>query len=138
MQSNKEEFYQFLAPLYFLFQLSGKAYEQYLQNKIYLNAAILRKSNKKILGLLNRNVAMIPRELLGDAVALINHYNSWLFQFKSHKEKINPTLTDIFVFDQADSTAAYPRQSEENFSRYYIQKKQELDNELLVKQGMRN
>ena len=138
MQSNKEEFYQFLAPLYFLFQLSGKAYEQYMQNKIYLNASILRKSNKKILDLLNRNVSIIPRELLADAVALINHYNSWLFQFKAHKEKTTPVLTDIFVFDQADKNTAYPRPSEENFARYYMRKKQELDNELLVKQGMRN
>lgn len=138
MQSNKEEFHQFLAPLYFLFQLSGKAYEQYMQNKIYLNASILRKSNKKILGLLNRNVSIIPRELMGDAVALINHYNSWMLQFKSHKEKTTPALTDIFVFDQADKNAAYPRKSEENFSNYYLRQKQELENELLVKQGMRN
>src|SRR5690348_4260265 len=104
MQSTKEELQQFLAPLYFLFQLSGKAYEQYLRNKIFLNASVLRKSNKKILGLLNANAGMLPRDLVNDAVALINHYNNWLLQFKEHKKKINPALNDIFVFEQADKS----------------------------------
>jgi len=138
MQNKKEVFQQLIAPLYLLLQLSGKSYQQYLDNKIYLNAAILRRTNQRICKLLYQSLALVPEELHEDVVALLNHYNGWLIQFNNHKRDKKPGLADPFIFGQIDRALAYPLQAEEDIIRYYKRVKQELDNESLVKQGMRN
>lgn len=104
---------ELLVPLDFLLRFSGRAYEKYMINKIYLHALNIRKANEMIYRLIIDKVNFIPADLQTDCIELLNHYDCWMLQFKDEEQKRNPALTDEFIFQQADGQIAYPRASEQ-------------------------
>ncbi len=118
---------ELLSPLNFLLRLSGRAYEKYMGNKIYLHALNIRKANEMVYQLILDKIHFIPNEIQKDCIELLNHYDCWMLQFKDEEQKIKPSLTDEFIFYRIDDQMAYPRLSEqhifETFKKFNKQKK---------------
>ena len=89
---------ELLSPLNFLLRLSGRAYEKYIGNKIYLHALNIRKANEMIYQLIIDKIHFIPVEIQEDCIELLNHYDCWMLQFKDEEQKRKPSLTDEFIF----------------------------------------
>lgn len=104
---------ELLSPLDFLLRLSGRAYEKYMRNKIYLHALNIRKANELIYQLIIDKTNFIPDQIQKDCIELLNHYDCWFLQFKDEEQKRKPALTDEFVFYRVDDQIAYPRLSEQ-------------------------
>ena len=104
---------EFLLPVDFLLRLSGRAYEKYMANKIYLHALNIRKANEMIYQLVLDKINNIPVTLQPDCIELLNHYDCWMLQFKDEEQKRKPSLTDEFIFFRLDDQMAYPRLSEQ-------------------------
>ena len=134
MHIKKDQFNTLLQPLYFFMQLSGTAYKKYSANRIFLHAEAIRLANKKVYKLLIDQASYIPDELQPDILQLLNHYDIWFTQFKMHKKKLKPSLSDEFVFYQLDNQSAFPKMVEEKIVAYYNQLKQEINSETLVEQ----
>ncbi len=100
-------------PLDFLLRLSGRAYEKYMRNKIYLHALNIRKANEMIYQLVLDKTHLIPDGIQKDCIELLNHYDCWLLQFKDEEQKRKPALTDEFIFFRVDDQIPYPRLSEQ-------------------------
>jgi len=113
---------EFILPLQFLLRLSGKAYEKYMVNKIYLHALNVRKANEMVYQLIINKVSFIPANLQNDCIELLNHYDCWMLQFKEEELKRNPSLKDEFIFYRADEQVAFPRLSEANMLAAYKKK----------------
>jgi len=111
---------EFLSPINFLLQLSGKAYEKYMANKIYLHALNIRKANEMIYKLVIDKIDHIPVNLQQDCIELLNHYDCWMLQFKDEEQKRKPALTDEFIFYRLDDQMAFPRKSEQKIFEAYI------------------
>ena len=111
---------ELLSPLDFLLRLSGRAYEKYMGNKIYLHALNIRKANEMVYQLILGKINFIPDEIQKDCIELLNHYDCWMLQFKDEEQKRNPSLTDEFIFFRLDDQMAYPRLSEKNIFEAYM------------------
>ncbi len=105
---------EFLIPLQFLIKLSGRAYEKYMKNKIYLHALNIRKSNEMIYRLILDKIVFIPEDLQSDCIELLNHFDCWIQQFKEEEQKRNPAMNAEFVFYRIDDQMAYPLLSEQH------------------------
>lgn len=134
MHTPKDQFHTLLLPLYFFMQLSRTAYAKYSANKIFLHAETIRLANKKVYKLLTGRAAYIPEELQKDMLILLNHYDCWFTQFSNHKKKLQPTLSDEFIFHPVDNQSAFPAAVEEKIFKYYEQLKQEIASETLPDQ----
>jgi len=110
----------FLSPMNFLLRLSGRAYEKYMANKIYLHALNIRKANEMVYQLVLDQINFIPANLQQDCIELLNHYDCWMLQFKDEEQKRKPSLTDEFIFYRLDDQMAYPRVSEQKIFDAYI------------------
>ena len=117
---------ELLSPLNFLLRLSGRAYEKYMGNKIYLHALNIRKANEMVYQLMLGKIHFIPDEIQKDCIELLNHYDCWMLQFKDEEQKRKPSLEDEFIFYRIDDQMAYPRLSEqhifETFKKFNKQK----------------
>lgn len=111
---------ELLSPINFLLKLSGRAYEKYMLNKIYLHALNIRKANEMIYQLVLDKIDHIPANLQQDFIELLNHYDCWMLQFKDEEQKRKPSLTDEFVFYRLDDQMGYPRLSEQKIFEAYI------------------
>lgn len=134
MYTKKDQFQQLLQPLYFLMQLSRTAYAKYSANKIFLHAETIRLANRKVYKLVTGKIAYIPEELQEDLLLLLNHYDTWFTQFRSHKKKLKPSLGDEFVFNQLDDQSAFPKSVETKIFKQYEQVKQEIASEIVLEQ----
>lgn len=117
---DNKQFTEFLSPINFLLKLSGKAYEKYMVNKIYLHALNIRKANEKVYQLVLDQINHIPVNLQQDCIELLNHYDCWMLQFKHEEEKRKPALGDEFIFLQLDGQMAYPRLGEQRIFDAYL------------------
>ena len=127
--SQQERYEKLIAPLHFYMQLSRRAYDKYLQNKILLHALNIFSANERIVWLLENNPALIPDDLLPDAIELLNHYGIWMNQFREFRQQHNPALKDPFVFHHIDQLSAFPKDAERRFFEYHQQLKKELKND---------
>ena len=123
-RQNKEiEFRELISPLYLLMQLSIKAYQKYLANKIYLHALVIRSANRKIYDHLLKNLHLVPDELQDEVLRLMNHYDIWMHQFEDFESRRKPGIEDEFVFYHIDEQSAFPRDAEKKIFDYYLQLK---------------
>ena len=112
-QAESRVFDEFLIPASFLFRLSGRAYEKYMANKIFLHALNIRKANEMIYKLMLDKISIIPINLQQDCIELLNHFDCWFTQFNYEQQKRQPLISDEFVFNRLDGQMGYPRASEE-------------------------
>jgi len=124
--TKEEQFIKLIAPVNFFLRLSGKAYANYIVNKIFLHAKRIKAANQKICGLLEERSVYLPEVLQADAIELLNHYGIWMAQFEECLAEQQPKLSDIFVFQQLDDQSAFPKLAEKHFFDYYEKMKKEL------------
>lgn len=67
--------------------------------KQFQYAQQLRLHNTAAKQLLTEHMELLPDELKEDAAAVIVHYTIWTNKWDELKSKINPSPTDIFVFE---------------------------------------
>ncbi|MCR6722504.1 MAG: hypothetical protein NVV59_19925 [Chitinophagaceae bacterium] len=127
--TSRERFEKLVAPLYFYMMLSRRAYDKYLQNKILLHALNIFSANEKIVTLIESQPALIPEELIPDAIELVNHYGIWMNQFREFHQSQPFTLKDTYIFHHIDHLSAFPKDAERRFFEYYHQLKKELTND---------
>jgi hypothetical protein len=121
IENQEHEFKEVIRPLYLLMKLSVKAYEKFMQNKIYLHALVVLSSNKKTYNHILANLAGIPESLQDDILQLLNHYDIWMEQFKEFEDLKKPSLSDSFIFYHIDQFSSFPKNSEQNIFNYYQQ-----------------
>ena len=106
-----------LGPLHLHFESARAAYQDYLAGgRSFLWAISLRRLNCSARSLLLAKGYLLPSELVGDALALVRHYDAWLTLWDDLAERTRPALDDRFVFE---SRVTYPRDSEERLQRLY-------------------
>ena len=124
--SSSEQFSKLISPVNFFLHLSRRAYAKYLVNKIYLHAKNIRSANQKVYSLLEEFPALLPEELMTDAIELPNHYGIWMSQFDEWQKLHEPKLADPFIFYHLDEQSAFPKEAEQHFFDYYKKLKKDL------------
>ena len=124
--TKEEQFIKLIAPVNFFLRLSGRAYANYIINKIFLHAKRIKAANQMICRLLEEHPAYLPEVLLADSIELLNHFGIWMEQFEACQAEQQPKLSDIFVFQQLDNQSAFPKSAEKHFFDYYEKMKEEL------------
>jgi len=124
----QEQYENLIAPVNFFLHLSRDAYGRYMNNKIFLHAKCIRYANEKVCHLLEEHSALIPDNLLNDAIQLLNHYRIWMLQFSENEIQLKPGLADMFIFHHLDNQSAFPKSSELKFFDYYNELKHKVTN----------
>ena len=108
---------ELLGPLSMHFLAAEQAYRDYLENdKAFLFACTLRRTNASARELLLRRGHLLPPESLADAVALLKHYDAWLTQWDELASRTAPGLQDSFVFI---TEVPFPKDAQQRLSRLY-------------------
>ena len=97
-----------LKKLEFLINRSNILYKQYKEEPIYINALLIKNTNKKIIELLLSKGHLFNNT--EDVNEVLNHFEVWYFQF-IQLEKSVVSLEEKFVFNRLDQATAYPNQS---------------------------
>ncbi len=95
-----KEFLSLLETVIFHWQLSAKAYKDYMENgKKFRYAEILKVHNTVVKNLLTDNITLIPAEYINDIEAILEHYTIWTAKWEELRNKLNPVPADEFVFE---------------------------------------
>ena len=106
------EFVSLLQSVVSHWQLSAKAYVEYMENgKKFRYAEMLKVHNTAVKKLLTDNMYILPENLKEDAGALIEHYTIWSGKWDDLKNKLNPAPDDEFVFE---NDHRFPRTAAQN------------------------
>ena len=112
-----------LGKVYLNFERSRIAYDNYInEGKIYLHARILKECNLKIRDLLLENAYILEENLRNDAMDLISHYDIWVEKWNDLKQKRDPQLYDIFIFE---NEYRFPTEAEKRLKEEFIKNKKD-------------
>ncbi len=112
-----------LETLHSEFELSSQAYRKYLdEGMTFRHARRLRELNTRIRKLLSDNLSLLPQELQQDAVAITEHFDTWMKRWDDHKDRISPGDDDEFVFANEHR---FPRQSANRLEQARLRLKEE-------------
>jgi hypothetical protein len=107
-----------LGEVFLNFERSKIAYDNYIkEEKIYLHARILKECNLKIRELLLENAYIFEENLRKDALDLINHYDIWVEKWNDLKEKRDPQLYDVFIFE---NEYRFPKEAEKRLKEEFL------------------
>lgn len=109
-----------LKSLKILFELSDNSFNNYLEDKFYLHALCINKSNKLIYNHILENAPFWPTDLQLHLIRLLGHLDIWFIQFSDLEKQKNFKLDEAFVFYHLDNKSAYPKDSV-NFIKSYNQ-----------------
>jgi hypothetical protein len=84
----------------------------------YFEDEIVYTSNKRIRDLILENGHHIPPELLGEASALVEHYDAWLVKYNLFR-KVKGDINTIHIYVGPDGFS-FPENAEEKFKNSYI------------------
>lgn len=87
---------------------SQRAYELYKENRKFLCALRIYKSNKRIYQLLEKLLCTLDEEIKNDVINYIFHLEDWFEQFECERELKKPKLADDFVFERYEFSIPYP------------------------------
>ncbi len=107
-----------LQKLKMLFDLSDKAFKNYLDDKFYLHALCINKANKLIYAHIVENAAFWPTNLQLHLIVLLNHFDIWFVQFADFERQKDFKLNEAFVFYHLDNKSAYPKDAVEYIKSY--------------------
>jgi hypothetical protein len=112
-----------LGKVYLNFERSRIAYDNYIkEEKIYLHARILKECNLKIRDLLLENAYILEENLRNDAMDLIIHYDIWVEKWNDLKQKRDPQLYDVFIFE---NEYRFPKEAEKRLKEEFIKIKKD-------------
>ena len=111
------DMYSLLQSVVSHWQLSAKAYKEYMENgKKFRYAEMLKVHNKAVKNLLTGNIDLLPGYLKDDAAALIEHYTIWSAKWEDLKAELNPGPDDEFVFANEHR---FPRSAAQNLEEAF-------------------
>lgn len=100
----------FLINIIFLIKKSQKHYSLYLSNnKTFLYAKSIYRSNKIIMDTIQANIHLIPEDKRVFFMELLMHYDIWMSQFEILQEKLAPDADTPFIFERPPETAPFPK-----------------------------
>jgi hypothetical protein len=92
--------YSLLEKVYRDLKSSAAAYKNYLTNgSNYQSAIEIKKYNSGLRTLLSENREILPDHLKQPALNLIAHYDAWTEKWNEHEQKLHPSATDRFAFE---------------------------------------
>jgi hypothetical protein len=103
-----------LGPVCVQMDRTGRAMQRWEGKNKYLEAKVIREGNLAARDLLLKYPHLIPPDLRGDAMTLIEHYDRWLEEFEKLRESEHPDLETPFVFVGPEGFP-FPKASEERF-----------------------
>jgi len=110
---------ELLGPLHMHFLAAAQAYRDYLENgQSFVFACTLRRTNASARELLLRRGHLLPRERVGDAVALLRHYDVWLTCWDELAARMKPGLEDRFVFENA---VTFPKDAQRRLDELFVE-----------------
>lgn len=86
---------------------SQKAYELYLDDRLYYQALRIFRSNINVYNLLEEFLYECDEEHLDDVNAFIFHLDDWFNSFEV-AQALNPGLEERFVFERLPNSPAFP------------------------------
>lgn len=117
-QAQAHLFHDLLGPLQMHFEVAAQAYADYLQNnKSFLFASSLRRTNASARALLLTHGHLLPRSLRADAVALIRHYDVWLTLWDATATAMKPRFDEPFVFE---NNVNFPKEAQQRVQDLYV------------------
>jgi len=112
------ELHERLIKLRMLFELSDKAFNNYLEDKFYLHALCIKKSNHLIYEYILDNAYCWPKDLQMHLINLLNHFDIWFTQFSNFEIEKDYKLNEPFVFFHLYNKSAYPKNSVDYIKSY--------------------
>lgn len=114
---------QVLRAAIFEIDRADRAYKSYLEEKDYLYAKALHKSNTRLMQLIVQNSAFFSAELREACLDLVEHLDVWFDQFSELEITLKPKIGDTFVFQRIPGSKAYPKGLREVFFQHLEDKK---------------
>lgn len=87
----------------------------------------IKTCNESARKLLVRHGAILPDELQNDAQALIEHYDSWISNWKSLQQVQKPNPEDQFIFK---TNISFPKNSEMKIMEHYEMLRKQCSEEI--------
>lgn len=107
----------FVRIISFHLKRAKRAYQIYLGNeKQFLYARLIKKANDKIVEVIIENITQIPVEIEEDAIALLEHLEIWKEHWEDLERRMDPKLTDEFVFENKHN---FPVESVQRIEHFY-------------------
>lgn len=91
-------------------QRSESAYQNYKIEKLYCQASRIFNANKEVYCLLQSYIYEEGIIEIESVFNFIFHLEDWFLQFEAIKDKNQPQLEDIFVFERLKVSFIYPKQ----------------------------
>jgi len=112
-----------LGEIYLNFKRSKIAYDNYIkEGNIFMHAKILKECNLKIRNILLENAFILSENLQNDAIDLISHYDIWVEKWNDLKQKENPKLDDVFIFQ---NEFRFPKEAEKRLKEEFYKIKKD-------------
>jgi len=107
---------ELLGPMMIHFDRTRSSFEVWSGRTTFLATGVIHDSNKAVRSLLINKAELIPQDLVMDAIALVEHYDAWLLEYKRvQREQDTPY---VFVGPQG---FPFPKDSEKRFRERYDQ-----------------
>lgn len=116
MACEKDEIIRFLKVLQFHFDRGKRAYANYFEaGKLFGNACVIKRNNLLIHKLIMAEGYLLPREMSEHLINIVDHIDAWLVCWNNLKERAQPGLDDVFVFE---NSVRFPKESEKALMDY--------------------
>ena len=116
-----------LGPLVMSFRRSSSAYRNYLNHgKTFRWSLVIWRANNDLVSLLIQTGWMLPDTHKDEAIRIVTHLDLWASLWERHKCDMQPTLDDIFVFENSHS---FPRDAEEKIIELFTLLSSDCDEE---------
>jgi hypothetical protein len=116
---------ELLGPVCMQMDRTGRAFERWQEQNLYLEMKVIREGNLTARDLLLKFPHLIPPELRYDATLLIEHYDRWLEEFEKRRLSEKPDLETKFIFVGPEGFGL-PKPAEEKFYETFRQYWKEL------------
>lgn len=112
-------------PLIMQFDRTERAFQRYRDTDLFLEAEVLRNSNRFIRDLLLNKGHFLSPDLIDPAGKLIEHYDVWLAEYENVRKPDQPDLTTTFVY-AGPKGYRFPREAQQAFYARFAELQQEL------------
>ena len=102
--------------LVFNLKRAESVYKNYLaEDQKFLHAKNLKKANDKIIEILTNYNQNLPKALENDMLLLLEHLEIWSERWVELQQKLNPSLDDVFIFQ---NTHQFPKSAAQKIINY--------------------
>lgn len=96
--------------LTFHLERSQKAYELYREKKYFYQALRIYKANQEIYWMLMNSADLWNDAIKDIIIEYIFHLEDWFEQFERLRDKNEPALIDVFVFNRLEDSMPFPKE----------------------------